>query len=89
MKVDTTDSIYAEDPAAKAEFNRKELRMLRMLLRRLHFLEAQVKANEGKTGLSGGANFAEWESDALEFVLTEIGYLAEVVRDTPQRKRAR
>lgn len=75
MKVDASNSIYREDPGAKSEFNRKELRMLRLLLRRLHFLEAQIKKNEGKVNLSGGANFAEWESDALEYVLTEIGFL--------------
>lgn len=75
MKVDSANSIYQEAPEARDEFDRKELRSLRFLLRRLRFLEMQVKQNEARTDLSGGANFAEWEVEALEFVLKEIGFL--------------
>lgn len=86
MKVDATNSVFKEDPSARQDFDRKELRSLRLLLRRLHFLEAQVKRNEGKSDLSGGANFAEWEMDALEFVLTELGYL--LIENTNQKGKS-
>jgi hypothetical protein len=79
MKVDVNMSAYHEDPGARAEFDREELRRLRLLLRRLRFLEAQVRETGGLgsgTG-SGGAAFAEWEIEALEWVLTEVGFLAE------------
>lgn len=77
MKVDTSNSIYSESSAAKADFNREELRHARLLLRRLHFLEAKVNANGGigaATG-NGGAAFAEWELAAMEWILKDIGYL--------------
>lgn len=77
MKVDASKSAYREDPGAREEFTKQELRSLRLLLRRLQFLEAQVRKNGGlrNGGQSGGAAFAEWEIDALEFALTEIGFL--------------
>lgn len=79
MKIDVDSSIYHEAPEARNEFNREELRSLRLLLRRLRFLEAQVRANGGLSdgASSGGAAFAEWEVAALEYVLLEIGFLAE------------
>lgn len=79
MKVDTSMSIYREHPEASAEFSRKELRSLRLLLRRLRFLEASVAKTGGlKDGDSnGGGAFAEWEIEALEYVLTDIGFLDE------------
>lgn len=78
MKVDPNESAFHEHPDAKDEFDRRELRRLRLLLRRLRFLEAQVKATGGLEdgGASGGAAFAEWEIEALEWVLTEMGFLA-------------
>lgn len=77
MKVDVSKSAYHEAPNAKQEFNRQELRSLRLLLRRLRFLEAQV-AQSGGLGSgsgSGGAAFAEWEVEALEWILVEVGFL--------------
>ncbi len=77
MKVDTSESIYSESPTAKADFDRDELRHARLLLRRLHFLEAKVNANGGigaATG-NGGAAFAEWELAAMEWILKDIEYL--------------
>lgn len=78
MKVDVSKSRYHEDPAAKEDYNRKELRRLRLLLRRLRFLEQQVRESGGLSdgGANGGAAFAEWEVEALEFALTELGFLA-------------
>jgi hypothetical protein len=76
-RVDTSNSIYSESPTAKDEFDRQELRHLRLLLRRLHFLEDRVNKNGGigaATG-NGGAAFAEWELAAMEWVLTDNGYL--------------
>lgn len=79
MKVDVTKSAYHEAPTAKQDFNKQELRSLRLLLRRLRFLEAQV-AQSGGLGNgagSGGAAFAEWEVEALEWILTEVEFLDE------------
>lgn len=75
MKVDVEQSIYHEAPEAKQDFNRAELRRCRLLLRRLRFLEAQVRATGGLESASGGAAFAEWEVEALEWILVEVGYL--------------
>lgn len=79
MRVDAANSIYQEDPAARQEFNSRELKSLRLLLRRLRFLEAQIERSGGLSakGGSGGAAFAEWEADALEWVLVEVGFLSE------------
>lgn len=77
MKVDVSKSIYHEDPRAKSEFTTKELRRLRLILRRLRFLEAQVRETGGIAESSNnGATFAEWEIEALEWLLTdEVQYL--------------
>lgn len=79
MKVDTSKTIYHEHPSARDDFNRKELRSLRLLLRRLRFLEANVAKNGGLANDSGngGGAFAEWEIDALEYVLLDMGFLDE------------
>lgn len=74
MRVDTSNSVYQEDPSARNEFTRRELRSCRFLLRRLRFLETKAGGMADPNN-NGGAAFAEWELDALEFVLTEIGYL--------------
>lgn len=81
MKVDVSKSAYHEAPEARNEFNRIELRRLRLLLRRLRYLEGQIRDNGGLENgeANGGAAFAEWEVEALEFVLTELGFLAERV----------
>lgn len=75
MKVDPSKSRYHESPLAKDEFNRAELRRARLLLRRLRFLESQIASNGGLSSGSanGGAAFAEWEVEALEWVLGPDG----------------
>lgn len=80
MKVDATLSAYHEALSARQDFNRRELRSLRLLLRRLRFLEAQVRESGGLRdgGGSGGAAFAEWEMEALEMVLIEVGFLPDL-----------
>lgn len=79
MKVDVSKSIYHEAPEARRDFNKQELRRCRLLLRRLRFLEAQVRTTGGlESGSgSGGAAFAEWEVEALEWILYEVGFLSE------------
>lgn len=81
MKVDVSRSAYHEAPEARNEFSRQELRRARLLLRRLRFLEQQVRDTGGleNGGGSGGAAFAEWEVEALEWVLGPegIGFLAD------------
>lgn len=77
MKVDASKSAYHEDPSARHEYDKKELRRLRLLLRRLRFLEAKVRESGGLEdgGDSGGAAFAEWEIESLEWILRKMNYL--------------
>jgi hypothetical protein len=79
MRVDPDKSRYHEAADARDEFNRQELKRARLLLRRLRFLEAQIEATGGLAngGSNGGAAFAEWEVEALEWVLGAdgIGFL--------------
>jgi hypothetical protein len=81
MKVDVTQSIYHEVPDAVRKFSKAELRRCRLLLRRLRFLEAQIRESGGMAdpGNNGGAMFAEWEVEALEWILTDIEFLPERV----------
>lgn len=81
MRPDPSKSRYHEDPAARNEFSGKELKHMRVLLRRLRFLEAQVAKRPIESG-SGGAVFADLESSALAWVLTEVGFLAEPTEET-------
>lgn len=83
MKVDASRSEYHEAASARDEFTKRELKSARLLLRRLRFLEAQVAATGGLAngGASGGAAFAEWEVEALEWALTELGFLEEKTTD--------
>jgi hypothetical protein len=83
VKVEADKSRFHEIDTARNEFNRAELRRLRLILRRLRFLEAQVEKNGGlasSTG-NGGAGWAEWEVEALEWILDEVGFL-----ETRERK---
>jgi hypothetical protein len=75
MKVDVSKSVYEEIPEARNDYNRMEIRHLRTGLRRLRFLEAQVREHGGLGSGNGGAAFAEWEVASLEFMLTELGFI--------------
>lgn len=79
MRVDPNQSAYHEAGDATQEFDRAELRRCRQLLRRLRFLESQVRARGGLSDPegNGGAAFAEMEMEALEWVLSEVGFLDE------------
>lgn len=79
MRVDVSESRYREADNIREEFSPHEIRRAKVLLRRLHFLESRVEENGGigAASGSGGAAFAEWEMEALEWVLDEIGFLAE------------
>ena len=84
MKVDIKQSIYRESPEARHEFDRMGLKRCRTVLRRLQFLESQIRESgglAGGAGVSGGAAWAEWEADALEWLLDEVGFLAERKED--------
>lgn len=79
MRPDVANSRYIEADDVRTEFNRNELRRLRYLLRRLRFLETKIAESGGMaTDVNGGAAHAEWELDALEYVLTEVGFIREV-----------
>jgi hypothetical protein len=77
MRVDVSQSQFHEAPTARQDFTKPELKRCRLLLRRLRFLEAQVRENGGLAAgdASGGAAFAEWEVEALEWILTDVGFL--------------
>lgn len=79
MRVDASLSEYHEANDAEQEFSRTELRLGRVLLRRLRFLEAQIREQGGlrNGNASGGGLHAEMELDALEWALHEIGFLAD------------
>lgn len=74
MRVDPALSVYQERPDARAVFTRQELKKCQCLLRRLRFLEKQLRES---TVRNDGAMFTEWEVEALEWALDELGYLAE------------
>lgn len=75
MKIDTAQSRYQEHPDNDAEFKRTEIKHGRTLLRRLRFLETQVRERGGLAAAdsSGGGAFAEYEMDALEWALGPDG----------------
>ena len=77
MKIDVSQSVYHEDERTVGDYTKVEVRRLRFLLRRLRFLETQVRENGGlqNGGDSGGSAFAEWEMEALEWLLDDIGFL--------------
>lgn len=77
MKVDERVSRYKEHETAVNEFSVPELKHARFLLRRLRFLEEKIAERGGLAdpSSSGAALFAEVETDALIWVLEEIGYL--------------
>lgn len=78
MRVDAKNSMFQEDSQAVEVFNRRELRNCRYLLRRLRFLEAKMQREDmADPSNDGGAVFADLEVNALEWLLTEIGFLAE------------
>jgi hypothetical protein len=79
MKPDVANSRYREETSVQTEFNRSELRKCRYLLRRLRFLETKIAESGGMANpaASGGAAHAEMELEALEYVLTEVGFIRE------------
>lgn len=77
MRVDPSQSVYREDPAARGEFDRHEIKRCRYMLRRLMFLEAKVRDSGGMADGSSATMHAEWEIEALEWLLTEVGFLSE------------
>ena len=79
MRVDARRSAFQEASSAKSDFTRGELRHLRLLLRRLRFLEKKTEQSGGLTNqdANGGAAFVEMEAAALEWTLTEVGFLAD------------
>lgn len=77
MRVDASKSVYHEAASARAEFDNTEIKRCRLLLRRLRFLEAQVRETGGIESGNGGGAFAEMEVDALEWILREVDYIDE------------
>lgn len=70
MRTDPSKSAYHADPASRGDFDREEWRRARFLLRRLRFLE--TKAAEGPEP----DIHIDLEIESLEWVLSEIGFLA-------------
>lgn len=75
-RIDVKNSKYHEAAEhAEGEFTRSELLKCRYMLRRLRFLETQIRENGGlKDGsASGGAMHAELECEGLEWLLGPDG----------------
>lgn len=80
-RIDVDNSRYHErddlniGPSKSDDFTRAEILKARYMLRRLRFLETQIRENGGlKSGSSsGGAAHAEWEVDGLEWLLGPDG----------------
>lgn len=83
MKIDMDLTEFHEADWAEAEFNRAELSRARYLLRRLRYLEQQLRERHAAAlTATGGAIHAEKEAECLEWVLGPdgINYLAEKAR---------
>lgn len=78
MKIDVSKSSFHEALDVNERFDWQQARHLRVLLRRLRFLESRVQATGGLRdgGENGGAAWAELEADALAFALDRLGFLA-------------
>jgi hypothetical protein len=81
VRVDPDLSVYHEADGAEDMFTREEIAHLRYLLRRLRFLEAQVRESGGRASGHGGGIHAELEVQALEWVLKDCDYLPEQNRE--------
>lgn len=81
-QVNVSLSRYTETPDVLQEFNRAERKRLRLMMRRLQFLEHKVRTEGGLASptANGGAAYAEWEIEALEWLLVEVGYLVITAR---------
>lgn len=77
VRIDVDKTEYHERSDVSEIFKREEIRRLRQLLRRLRYLEAQVRERGGLADprANGGAAHVELEIEALEFVLVEVDYL--------------
>lgn len=84
MRVDVSKSKYHEDEDARKEFKKEELKVLRIVLRRLRFLEHHLRVRGG-SDLTGDASavFNELEVEGLVFILREIGFLETTDRKVP------
>lgn len=67
----STRSLYREAADAKAMYDDAEVKHLRVLLRRLRFLESQLMLDRPTIG----REFVVRERDSLIFTLTEVDYL--------------
>lgn len=86
MRVDPSKSAHHEAHDVRDIFTPQEIRHARVLLRRLRFLESQIRETGGiAANASGGAVFAEVEAAALEWVLGPegINFLAEPTPHVP------
>ncbi len=88
MRIDASQSEYHEAESASREFEPDELTHARLLLRRLRFLEVQVRKNGGLASPDGGAGWAEMERNALAWALGPegIGFLSEDKTPTGARQ---
>lgn len=85
MNPDQDLSRYREVSDASKDFDRIERRRLRLILRRLQFLEQKVREEGGLANprANGGAAYTEWEIEALEWILGPegLGFIIVIPRD--------
>lgn len=80
-----TRSLYREAKTVHEDYDLSEIKHLRVLLRRLRFLETQLMVPE--EDFTGGRDFVVRERDALIFTLTDAEYL-EIHRPNESEKHA-
>lgn len=72
MRVDSALSAYSERVDAREQYDRDQMEHMRFLLRRLQFLEHQLRE---RGDVTGGAVFAQAERNALEWVLEDMEFI--------------
>lgn len=80
-------SKYHECLEAANDFTSEELKWLRFLLRRLRFLETQIREADKGAANSESGRFVVLEQASLAWILYEVGYLDEP-KQIKRRERA-
>lgn len=82
MRIDVSKSRYHPVKEAEVIFDRTEIKHLKIVLRRLRYLEQKLRDGGDPLDGDGSAMFDDLEMRGHVFTLTEIGYLSPV-REEP------
>lgn len=78
MRIDVEKSKYHPREDVEKDFDREEIKHLKIVLRRLRYLEQKLREGGDLLDGNGSAVFDDLEVQGLAFTLTEIGYLGPV-----------